>query len=368
VTALHGVRLGLLLGVLTLTERAHSEPSETGPARSEKKVECPPSSSRTALAASAALVPGIIVHGAGHWVLCERTTAQRLALIEAAGVGATLVSGAGLFATGASRYFVTPLALGVLGGVSLFGVTLFADLYGVLAPPGGLGRPAAPRLLSIETGARWIYDPQFSYRAFLSHGFRVDTRPIWLAPRMDVALDAKNRRYSLTTGYRLLGSARKLVPLSGSWLDAKLGFTDHAYGDDGFSMTILEASLAARLELSAIGKTLRGSFADTELGYARQWSRFQGFPDDALDELLFRTAFGVYLGRGQPFEGEARIAYDHRRDTFAGGLRMAGIGAGYLGFLEQRTEFYLGALGGALELSYGSALIVSASFLVRVGK
>jgi len=110
---------------------------------------------------------------------------------------------------------------------------------------------------------------------------------------------------------------------------------------------------------------LGGSFAETELGYAREISRFDGLPGQGTDELLAHGAFGAYLGQGQ---GEFKLSYDHRRDTLAGGLRLPGVGAGYLGFLSQRTEMYFGTLGVASEVAYGSALMVSAYLLVRVGQ
>jgi hypothetical protein len=74
-------------------------------------------------------------------------------------------------------------------------------------------------------------------------------------------------------------------------------------------------------------------------------------------------AFGAYLGQGQ---GELKLGYNHRRDTLAGGLRPPGVGAGYLGFLSQRSELYFGTFGVATEVAYGSALMGSAFLLLRI--
>jgi hypothetical protein len=332
-----------------------------------KKAEpCPQTAERRALAVGAAVVPGVLAHGAGHYVLCEERTAKTILAVEAVGVGSAGLSATGLALTGASRYFVAPLALGLLGGASLFTLSLLADWYGVSAPEGGFGRaPEKLPRLTLETGARYVYDPQFHYRAFVSHGFRLDTPWLWLAPRFDVALDAKNHRYSLLAGHRVLGATSQRRASTGTHLDLQLGITDHDYGDDGFAMRIVEGSFALRLDLGALGPTLRGSFAETEVGYARESSRFDGIPGQSSDELLAHVAFGGYLGQGQ---GEFKVGYDHRRDTLAGGLRVPGVGAGYLGFLSQRTEVYFGKLGVATEVAYGSALMVSAFLLVQVGR
>jgi hypothetical protein len=260
---------------------------------------------------------------------------------------------------------VAPLAVGAIGGASLFVISWLADVYGSAAPEGGTGEPGRrmPRL-ETQTGLRYVYDPQFRYRAFVSHGFRLDSRWFWLSPEFDVALDAKNRRYALKVGHRLVGPSSIRYSKSGTRVDLQLGVSDHDYDDDGFAMRTFEGSFAARLDLVAIGESLRGSFAEMELGYARQQSRFDGLPGDGTDELLARIGVGTYIGAGR---GEFRLGYDHRRDTLAGGLRVRGIGAGYLGFLHQRTELYFGTLGIASEVALGSAFLVSGFLLVRLG-
>jgi len=327
------------------------------------------SGTRRALAVGASLIPGVLVHGSGHWVLGERDTAGRLLLFEGAGLGALFVSVSGLALTGASRYFVAPLAAGAIGGAGLFSVTWLADVYGVLAPAGGTGSPAGIRpRLAIATGLRAVHDPRFPYDVFVSHELTVDAGPLWFSPAFDIAVDTANRRYALFVGRRLLGPTASKHTGSGTALDVVLGGSDHAYDADGFSLTTLELSLAGRLDLAPFARTLRGSFAEAALGYARHWYRFQGLPDDPSDALLARVGFGIYLGHGAPIRGEATLAYDHRRDTLAGGLLVPGIPAGYLGFLEQRTElFFARGIGAALELAAGSAFVVGAHLLLEPG-
>jgi len=287
-------------------------------------------------------------------------------VIEAAAVSSAVGSAVGLALTGASRYVVAPLALGALGGLGVFGLTLLADVYGVTAPEGGTGAPTTPPRLSTQTGLRSIYNRHFEARWLASHALRLDLGALWLEPRLDAALDAHVQRYALASAWRFIG-ARPGQQNAGHRLEAGTVLSDHAYSDDGFATTTLDFFVGGRLGLDVLGRTLRGSFVDGSAGYARQWTRFDGLPRDLEDELLARFAFGMYLGGPGGVSGESWLAYDHRRDTFVGGLLLPGIPAGYAGFIEQRTELFFGShLGAATEVSYGSAFIASAYFLFRL--
>jgi hypothetical protein len=361
-------RLGPLLLAFGIASWACSARAEE-PARSqtphEPEAPCR-APGRRALAGAASVVPGIVLHGSGHFVLCEPETARKLAVLEGAGAVSLAGSTAGLALTGASRYLVAPLAIGAWAGASLFVLTFLADVYGVANSERQPLPVLRPPRLAVETGLRYVYDPQFSYRAFVIELFRLDLSPFWLEPRLDAAIGASNQRYALLAGHRLLGTTRRRLARDETYLEVRAGLADHAYAEDGFAMTTAELSLAGRLDLVRLGRTLVGSFAEAELGFAHQWSRFDGLPGDQTDELLLRTSFGASFGAGN-IRGETRLAYNHRRDTLAGGIRAAGIPAGYLGFLEHRSELYVGPrFGVATEVNYGSAFILGASFLMRV--
>jgi hypothetical protein len=314
-------------------------------------------------------VPGALVHGSGHWVAGRAKTARLLLLYEGIGLGSIGVSLIGLAATGASQYTVTPFAIGALGGLGLFGVTLLADVYGVLAPEGGTGAPETvlPRF-EIRSGLLYVYDPLFSHEYFWSHGFSVEAGPLWIAPSVELGLDAATHRYSLFVARRLLGPRTRDSARSGTALDATAGVTDHAYHDDGFGLTALELRFDSRVDLGDIDSNLAGSFMESSLGYAREFVRYDGLEGDQTDELLARIGFGMYLGRPGGVHGEMAVVYDHRRDTLAGGMHFAGVPAGYAGHLEQRTRlFFTASFGAELEFNYGSAFTTGLSLLFRPG-
>lgn len=329
--------------------------------------ECTVDEVRRALAIGSSLVPGVLVHGAGHWVLCDPKTARKLLVLEGAGAGSLLVSLGGLAASGASRYVVAPLAVGALGGLGLFTTTWLADIYGVVAPDGGFGarEPTTPKL-TLQSGLRAVYDPLFQTRWLLSQSFALDAGHFWISPRLDAAPDGVHRRYALLVGRRVLGATLDSQRPARWSVDVKLGVRDFRESEEGFGTSSAEVAFAGRMDLGELGRTLEGAFGFAEFGYSREWHRFDGAPGYDWESLLGRWGFGVYLGHG-PVRGEASLAYDHRRDTVAGGLHLPGIAAGYAGFLEHRTELYFGRhFGAAVEVFYGSAFVGSGYFLMRL--
>src|SRR6478609_3699467 len=83
-----------------------------------------------ALPTAAAIVPGVVVHGAGHYALGEPETARQLLLMEGVGLGLFVTGGLTLWLSGASRYLVAPAATATIAGFGLFSTSYFADIYG----------------------------------------------------------------------------------------------------------------------------------------------------------------------------------------------------------------------------------------------
>jgi hypothetical protein len=363
------VALALFPALVLVTARAGAEPVAPKAREVDDCAESP-SAARRGLAVAAALVPGVVVHGTGHWVLCRPRTARKLLLYEGIGFGTLVGSLGGLALTGASPHTVGPFALGAIGGVGLFGVTFLADLYGVVAPEGGTGGPETRRLrLTLWTGVRRVEDRLFPHDWFGSQRLVWDVGLVSITPSFDFALDVRNQRYALEVAHRLSGKTARREAENGSFLDVALGASDHAYADEGFGFTTLELRADARLDLEAFDRNLTGSFAESSAGVARQWLRYDGFAGDTTNELLARIGFGMYLGWPGSVHGETKILYDHRRDTLSGGLRFPGVPAGYAGHLEQWTEVFFGSgYGAALEVQYGSAWVLGAYMLFRPGE
>lgn len=332
----------LALVALSLARSAHAD--------------APPPPSKRALAAGAAVVPGVLVHGSGSFVLGKKKTAAKLAIAGGTGL-ALAVSGLTLAAlTGASRRFVAPIAATAVTGAGLFAVSLASDLFSVLAPEGGLGE-ALPFASRTETrsGVFAISDPVFGHHVLVDE--RVDARFGWLR------VSGVGQFAPGSTGRRLRAeAAARLDGTPATHVDLEIASTDHAYFHDGFGSLLVEASLRGRYDLARMDDGLRGSFAEGQLGGGVFRDRYATGASDVNDMLLARFAWGMYLGRG----GEALLFYDHRRDGWAGGLKPNGIGAGYLGSVGASARLPIaGPWGIGADVQAGSALLAGVSLLFR---
>lgn len=83
-----------------------------------------------------------------------------------------------------------------------------------------------------------------------------------------------------------------------------------------------------------------------------KWPGVESRFDENHDLLLARFALGAYLGEGR---GEVEFFYNHRHDTFAGGLQFGFSGDGPAGFVGVRAQYRLtGPWGVYGELAVGN--------------
>jgi hypothetical protein len=335
------------------------------PERSEQE----PAPAERTLAIGASLVPGVVVHGAGHAASGKPKTGTRLLLLEGIGLGLALVSGVTLALTGASRYLVGPTAIVGITGVGMFGVSWLADVTGTALPEDARSRalPAAP-LLESRLGAAYVYDPQFRYRSFVIQSLDLRWRALRLAPSAWFAQDDDNARYRLAAGYRFFGPRPDRAARDGSFLDLELALTEHRYTSDGFRTRTGEAFLGGRVDLDRMDPHLGGMFAELGFGWGLSVVDYDfagvSLESDTTDLLLGRFAFGGYLGSG----GELSLFYDHRHDDLAAGMKLTGLGSGVAGHFGLDARFYFGESWGVrAEAMVGSAYVTSLSLLFRQG-
>jgi hypothetical protein len=317
------------------------------------------------------VVPGALVHGSGSWVLGDDEAAGRLLLLEGAGVGLTLGGLTGLALTGASRYLAGPLAATTIAGVSLFSLTLLADIYRVSAPAEGIGEPRRSPFFESHVGYAYVQDPLFQFHNFAHHGFRVQAEATSLRFEMFSALDQGNTRLRVQPALRLWQPAhsRPDVVTDGSFFDTSFAGTLHDFNQDGFSTMTYELLEELRLDTARIVPTLRGAFTEFNLGYALRQTRFKDFGVTSYDTLLLAGfGFGVYLGEAEGQGGEAVLYYDHRHDDFAAGFKAPGLGSGVPGHFGLKARYYFDqhwGLGGFAEV--GSAWVLGLGLRVRGG-
>lgn len=334
-----------------------------------KAAEEAPGPWRKALNVGAALVPGLLVHGSGHFVAGEEETGRMLLAAEGGGLLLAVGGIAGLAGTGASDRLVSPFVGMAVAGVGLFGVSGLADLYGVLAPRGGFGVPQrlAPRV-SVDLGYRHVFNPVFVHRHFTRVGGRARWRRFGVAPSLWLALDDDNWRARLPATWRFIGADADAMAADGTFLDLEVAYVHHRYGREAFSQDLGELSLAGRLDLVRLAPTLEGAFTELCFGVGYGATTFDGIATEGADLLLARFAFGVYLGRSASGWGELSLYYDHRHDDFAAGLKAEGLGSGAAGHfgVALDTSIY-GPWGLSASVEIGSALVMGLSAVYRHG-
>ncbi|HEX6767337.1 MAG TPA: hypothetical protein VF103_17685 [Polyangiaceae bacterium] len=341
--------------------------------RSGDETELPNSGDR-ALSTATAVVPGVVVHGMGHYVAGESTTGTRLLVAEGVGFGMMLGGLSVIVATGASKYFTGPAAATIVVGTGLFGASFFADIYGSVSPDSGAAgsRSRPPAWMETELGYRHIGDPLFAYENFLFERVSMQTGPLRLTPSAWFSTSGDNARYRVEGAYRLLGPLPSAVdrPVMNDHLDAVLGLVRHRYVTERFTRSSMELAVDTRYDLGHVGRTLRGAFVEAGLGYAfgRIDYDVQGVdvPADFDDLLLARVGFGAVF-RGQSHPGsEARVYYDHRHDDYAAGTVLGGIPSGVAGhFGFDARWFFTPRWGFGVQGEIGAAVIAGVSILFR---
>jgi hypothetical protein len=355
---------------------ADSAPAESSCPKPPKasQAPCGPdklSPPRRALAITASFVPGLVVHGSGHFVSGQTRTGFVLLGAEGVGLGLAIGGLAGTAATGATRRFIAPMVFGLVTGGALLVIPALADIYGLLAPEGGTGSP--PKIMpQIETqlGIAYVYDPNFAYRFFLTPGVDFRVRSFRFSGNGYYALDDNNSRSRAAVAYRFLGPKSRDMPIAndGSFLDLELALTHHDYASNGFAVTTGELNLSGRLDLVNVGPTLKGSFAELGLGFAYAAHSYANLETEVSDLLTPRFAFGMYLGHSGYPRGEISAYYDHRHDGFAGGMKSPGLGSGIAGHFGLAGRIYASPQWGvAFDATAGSAFVGQASLLFRYG-
>jgi hypothetical protein len=329
----------------------------------------PPSATRQTLAVGAALVPGVIVHGSGSYVLGDTDTAKRLLLMEGGGLGLAVGSLSGLALTGAARSVAGLFIVTGMGGASLFCFSFAADLYRVASPPDGFGLPRRTPWFESDIGYVSIHDPVFDYRHFVSSGFRVQPGRIGFAFEAMHAPLQGNGRVRMEPNLRLWQAPNGPGGrVDGSFLEFKGGASLHRFDTERFSTDTYELSLHTRIDSERVLPGVRGAFGEFSAGYAWRETRFEDFGVANHDTLLLGGfGFGMYVGTPGGRGGELTLYYDHRHDDFAAGLKAEGLGSGVLGHFGLRSRFYVderwGVTGSA---EVGSALVLGLGLTFRV--
>lgn len=342
-TAARVVIVHRALATLALVATASSASADDGPAISP---------ARRAGAIAAAVVPGILLHGTGSYLVSERGVAKRLALMEGAGIAAMIAGGLPTGISGGNPYTIPFVPL-LTTGTGLFLSSWFTDIWVAAGGPTPDPRAAAP--WSIELGSTYLRDA-YRHRLFATAAGRIELgRATILARGMqhaggdasEAALGAEVRLLGpAANGRFVLDTTRLAVRATGRYRDDDI---------DRVAVATGELELAARYDHRRIAAPLAGTFTDVSVGVARERAHYDPGGREASTLLLATFAWGMYLRD----LGELRVFYDHRRDSLAGGLQ-AGRAAGFIGSFGTALDLRVwGPWAARAELEYGSGWVGS---------
>lgn len=354
-----------------LATRAEAEADPRRPCQSDERSDI--GLPRRTAALGAAIVPGVLVHGAGHWVARQPCTARRLAAAELVGFGGIAVGGSTIVFTGASRYLMFPAITLTIGGFGLFVTSMAADLYGVSGAARYAGSPQLTRpRWETEVGLTRVANPLFDFDWLATQRLAANFDWGRVSASLDTALAGTHARYQAGVALRALGPRPDVAARDGSYFDLYVGLSEQRYATSGFITDSGEMLATGRLDLARVGPSLRGSFVELSMGLALARTRYEligtSVPADFESALLGRFAFGTYLGRGVHRGSEAVLYYDHRHDDCAAGLKIPGLGSGNLGHFGIAGRYYWSRRWGVGAVAEaGSAYVTGISVLFRAG-
>lgn len=318
---------------------------------------------RRALAIGAALVPGLVLHGAGSWIAERPRATKRLMAVQAVGIGMLVAGGAPILATYGSPKVTFPGVPIAVTGFGLFAGSWLADIWSAAGADARAGMPRAERPWSFDAGGAWVRDPYHGHRGFLELGGSMWWTQLEVAPRGRFELDASSIEGGVDARWRFIGdTANGKLLERGHRLELRLGAFGRHDGNDDIGELWQEAAFGGRFDLSALDGALAGLFFEGEVGLGLDETRYPTAVWDVGAMLLVRNAIGVYLGRGA---GEFTFSYDQRRDELVGGL-FAGRAAGFLGHIGAELELRVGR-GLAIRLGAEMGSVLLTTFGLRYG-
>jgi hypothetical protein len=340
-------------------------------ATAEPKAQPEPTTPRVPepLAISGSIIPGILAHGTGSWLLGDDDTARRLLIAE--GIGLTTAAGSlsAIALTGAARHWIGLLATTTMLGAGAFGVTFLADVYRTTVPNGfGKHSGAIPWGMS-QVGVLWVNNPQFDL------GPIVESSGIIRAGRWsaDVLVGHSpsdlHYRLRMESGYRLWGALAQRQPSNwgGSHSTLSMAYEDARFGEAGFRSSGTEVRWWGRADSEQWAPNVRGAFVDWEVGIGGKVTTY--VPSDATSRetfLLGGFGFGAYHGEPATVGGETRIYYSHRHDGYVGGLLMPGLGSGVIGsFGLDSRHFFSPTWGVRMVSEIGAAWTLGLYVVIR---
>ena len=326
------------------------------------------SAKRRAAAVALAIVPGVVVHGIGSWMVGEKRAAKRILGGEVIGLGIAGIAGAFVGGSGGNPYTIFPGVPLVMAGSGLFLQSWASDIWIAAGGEHVIARPRARAPWSLELGGSWLKD------AYRSRFFTRTGASIWLdTVGLDrIGLDANalidtggdSQHADGSVHVRILGApASGAVIDDGSRITVRAGPRFYRDTEDRVSQLGGELEVSGRLDLDHVDRAFGKSFVELGTGVGVVRVKYGDTMREWSSTLLGHFAWGTYIGE----RGEAALFYEHTRDGLVGGF-PAWRAAGFVGFVGARADVRVHgpwALRG--EVAFGTAWLSTVALAYRGG-
>ncbi len=303
---------------------------------------------------------GLVLRGVGSYLVGEKRTAKRLAIVGAIGLGGIAAGGAPVGVSGGYPPTM-PLMPVLLVGAGAFFTSWWADI-GVAAGASRIGEARAPSPWSLELAMLYLSDP---YRQTglgrLAGSIEIERLQLGASALADA--ESELRTGEIDARVRIYGApATGEVVSDGSRLIARVGVRGHEDDGDRVKITTGEVELIGRLDLYRLERALHGTFVQMSTGIGVERVSYGGDHDNG-SVLLGTFGWGLYLGN----RGELAVFYDHRRDSMVGGL-AAGRAAGFVGSVGGSIDWMFDRHWAThLEVDVGNAWLTTLALRYRGG-
>ncbi len=320
-----------------------------------------PTAGRRALAVAAAIVPGVIVRGAGAWVVGDRPTARRLLYVELLGLGLAAAGGLPIGLSRGAEATMPGLVFAISGGALLL-TSWAADIHVAAGGDRLGGRPARPAEVTAELGYTFVGDVHLPIEHLATGG--AELRSGLARARLTGWLGDGAWRAQLGAGARLWRPRAPAGATDATGIELEAALAREGRDLAGYAITSGEVGVAGRLDLIRLAAPLAGSFASLAMGVGVERVHYDAVDVADLTSLFAgRIGWGLYLGDGA---GEVELYYQHRRDTLAGRITLPLSGNGFIGYVGGSVAGWRGPWGVVARLDVGSAYVASLALRWRL--
>ena len=281
-------------------------------------------------AAAAAVFPGLVVPGVGHFVLGDKDAGKRFLIADSIGLGLIAVGFGGMAGTGGNDRLAPGFLAQTVAGMSLLTMLWLSDVIGSAHGEKPWPLPWEPKgSLSLSAGYQGLFGGQVDFH----HGIFLDAtwRYAGFFANPWGMVDPSKSFYGAGARLGYLLWRDRDDPVTRISLNASVGHRRYRF--DRYSSTTGEVHGELRFNLSHLTPTLRNAYLLGRVGAGVEGFAYDGAPfrgSDLSPVLVLEFGGGVQVSERVGVE----LVYRNRKDELPGGLIIAGIFDSYLGFIE----------------------------------